>query len=158
MSLDVTNAMPHESCGDMGRELEALKLRLFLIPAVEKGYGVVPVFEEGCSYFRPGEVAVYKEETPRDLIPGLYCVERQRTVASSPFPESPRIVEREVVYARDHPKIKDCWEYISLKSKVIRGVRRYAVPQGPYINGCRGDMLLGPIVGIYMPVAQTSAG
>lgn len=24
MSLDVTNAMPHESCGDMGRELEAL--------------------------------------------------------------------------------------------------------------------------------------
>lgn len=44
MSLDVMNAMPHESCGDMGRELEALKLRLFLIPAVEKGYGVVPVF------------------------------------------------------------------------------------------------------------------
>ncbi len=37
MLLDVMNAMPHESCGDMGRELEALKLRLFLISAVEKG-------------------------------------------------------------------------------------------------------------------------
>lgn len=158
MSFDVMNAMPHESCGDMGRELEALKLRLFLIEAVEKGYGVVPVFEEGGSYFRPSEVAVYRGETPRDLVPGLYCIERQRPVASSPFPESPRIVEREVVYARDHPKIRDCWEYISLKSIVIYGVRRYAVPQGPYINGCRGDMSLGPIVGIYMPSARTSAG
>src|SRR3546814_9621403 len=107
MSFDVMNAMPHESCGDMGRELEALKLRLFLIPVVEKGYGAVPVFEEGCSYFWPGEVAVYKEATLRDLILGIYCIERQRPVASSPFPESQRIVERKVVYARAHPKIKD---------------------------------------------------
>lgn len=137
--------------GDMGLELEALNGRLRLIASIEKGYGVVPVFEEGSVLLRPGEVAVYKEESPDLLVPGLYCLERQRPVASSPFPQSPRIVEREVVYARDHPRVADSWEYISLYSRIVRGVRRYATPQGPYINGCRGNMLLGPVVGIYMP-------
>lgn len=139
---------------DMGAELARLRARLRIISSVERGYGVVPVFEEGSALLRPGEVAVYKEEAPTVLEPGLYCLERQRPVAGSPFPESPRIVEREVVYARNHERVADCWEYISLLSKVIKGVRRYAVPQGPYYNACRSNLLLGPIIGIFMPSAS----
>lgn len=153
MTKKISKAPPKANQADMGTELAGIRARLRIIASIERGYGVVPVFEEGSALLRPGEVAVYKEEAPVELEPGLYCLERQRPVAGSPFPESARIIEREVVYARNHDRVADSWEYISLLSKVIRGVRRYAAPQGPYYNACRSSMLLGPIVGIFMPSA-----
>jgi hypothetical protein len=137
----------------IGVEIEEVGARLQIITSFEPGHGVVPVFEEGSVLIRKGEVAVYREERAFDPEPGLYCYERQRPVACSPFPDSRRIVEREVVYVR-RSRLKgheDAWEYITLKSRVINGVRRYARPEGP-MNPCAApDVLLGPVLGIYAP-------
>lgn len=75
-----------------------------------------PIFEKIRRLFRPGEVAVYTEETPRDLIPGLYCALQG-----------------------------DAWRQSLLGS------------ERTVFNGCLGDMVLGPIVGIYMPATRASS-
>ena len=87
--------------------------------------------------------------------PGLYCLEHQRLrLSGSVNPEGWREVEREVVYARPWSRggtSQECWEYIPLRSKIIRGVRRYARPEGPISYVWFGRLLLGPIVGVYAP-------
>ena len=137
-------------------ELSACGAALRIISSVEPGHGVVPVFGDGGVLLRPGEVAVYKEERPYDLVPGLYCLERQRPVAGSPLPDSPREISREVVYARPwsgpgRVEAENPWEYVSLRSRVVNGVRRYARAEGPLYWWALGTMLLGPVVGIYAP-------
>ncbi|HEX7822714.1 MAG TPA: hypothetical protein VF463_19095 [Sphingobium sp.] len=140
--------------------LQQASSRLQIMNQVEPGHGVVPVFGDGGVLLRPGEVAIYKEERAYEFCdgtpPGLYCLERQRPVACSPLPDSPRIIEREVVYVR--PAMRQgleagCWEYVSLHSKVIRGTRRYARPEGPFYPWALGTYILGPVVGIYLPTS-----
>ena len=136
----------------------ACSAQLRIITSVEPGHGVVPVFGDGGVLLRRGEVAVYKEERPYDLVPGLYCLERQRPVAGSPLPDSPREISREVVYARPwsgRGKVdaENSWEYVSLHSRVVNGARRYARAEGPLYWWALGTMLLGPIVGIYAPAS-----
>ncbi|MCR5870909.1 MULTISPECIES: hypothetical protein [unclassified Sphingomonas] len=139
-------------------ELTALGTRLRIISNIERGYGVVPVLEAGAVLLQPGEVAVYKEERPYELVAGLYCLEHQRPVADSRLPDSPRLISREVVYARPYSgpgKIEtgSAWEYVALHSQVVNGARRYARPEGPIYLWALNTLLLGPVVGIYAPVA-----
>lgn len=142
----------------IGAEIERSSARLQIINRIEPGHGVVPVFEDGGVLLRPGEVAVYKEERAYEFCdgtpPGLYCLERQRPIACSALPDSPRVIEREVVYVRPAAQkgLEDgCWEYVPLHSKVIRGIRRYARPEGPYYPWALGTYILGPVVGVYVP-------
>ncbi|MGE4304726.1 MAG: hypothetical protein AB7E24_11930 [Novosphingobium sp.] len=148
-SIDVTAA-----------EIEQSGACLRIITSIDDGYGVVPVMEEGGVLLRKGEVAVYKEERPRDLPPGLYCIEHQRPVSCSTRADSRRIIMREVVYVRPCRRAPGDgnWEYVSLRSKVIGGVRRYAQAEGPIYPWAAGDLLLGPVVGIYVPSSFTLEG
>ena len=132
---------------------EELGTRLPLIPRIEKGFGVVPVLDDGAVLLRPGDVAVYDEEWLKynEVTPGLYCYEHQRPVSLSPHFDSWRIVTREVVYMRRSPRSPGCWDKIALRSKVIGGIRRYSVPDGPMYEVALYNHLLGPIVGIYAP-------
>lgn len=138
----------------ISEEIDGLGASLRIITNIERGYGVVPVLTDGAALLKPGEVAVYKEERPGDLVHGLYCLERQSLRSYSPRADTPRNIEREVVYVRRSTLrgvSQDCWEYISLESRIIRGVRRYPRPEGPLAFWALGEMLLGPIVGIYLP-------
>jgi nitroreductase len=145
--------VPHDGIEE---ELAALGGRLRIISHIEPGFGVVPVFGTGAVLLQPGEVAVYKEERPYELVPGLYCLERQRPVASSPLPDSPREISREVVYARPYSgpgkvAAENSWEYVALDTRVVSGIRRYARPEGPIYSWALNTLLLGPVVGIYAP-------
>lgn len=136
-------------------EMEHHGARLKIITSIADGHGVVPILEEGGVLLRKGEVAVYREETPMDLPSGFYCIEHQRPVACSPHPDSRRIVSREVVYVRPSrvAPTDGNWEYLTLRSKVIGGKRRYASPEGPIHRWAASDLLLGPVIGIYSPNA-----
>lgn len=157
-SLTLAQAEKSTRHHSIEEELSALGARLRLIGSIERDYGVIPVREAGCVLLQPGEVAVFKEERPYELEPGLYCLEHQRPVACSPLPDSPRVIEREVVYARPYSgpgKVADDnpWEYIQLESRLVNGVRRYARPEGPLACWALSTLLLGPVVGIYAPSA-----
>lgn len=144
--------------GAMDEALSDCGAQLRIITRIEPGHGVVPVFGDGGVLLRPGEVAVYREERPHDLVPGLYCLERQRPVARSPLPDSPREISREVVYARPWSgpgkvSTDQAWEYVSLHSRIVNGVRRYVRAEGPLYWWALGTILLGPVVGIYAPTS-----
>lgn len=142
----------------MEEAFAACCVQLRIITSIEPGHGVVPVFGDGGVLLRPGEVAIYREERPHDLVPGLYCLERQRPVAGSPLPDTPREISREVVYVRTwsgrgEVSTDNAWEYVSLHSRIVNGVRRYARAEGPLYWWALGTILLGPVVGIYAPTS-----
>jgi hypothetical protein len=136
-------------------EMAELGAKLQLISSIEPGFNVVPVTEDGGVLLRRGEVAVFKEQRVHasEFLAGLYVRERQRPVAMSNLPDSPRIIEREVVLARPSSRKGECWEYRTLESRIIRGVRRYTGWEGPIWNYALDHMLIGPVVGIYAPAA-----
>lgn len=162
MNMDIaspTNGLP-AMADSIGVEIDQLGARLRIINRIERGFGVVPILEDGAVLLRKGEVAVYREEPPFEMKPGLYCLEHQRLrLPASVNPEGWREVEREVVYVRPWSRggtTEECWEYIPLRSKIVRGVRRYARPEGPISRVWFGRILLGPIIGVYAP--NTFAG
>lgn len=153
MNVTIPRGLP-AAADPWGEDIEQSGARLRMIDRIDMGHGVVPVLEEGSVLLQMGEVAVYREEQISELTPGLYCLEIQHLAGSS-HRDSPRRIDRKVVYARpsSHGTSEGNWEYVTLRSKIINGVRRYARPEGPIYAWALGDLLLGPIVGIYAPSA-----